>query len=301
VVDLVASLTARGVSGVTDMRDTGSETDRTVLVSAASGPVVLKLSDSAHMQAALLQAVAASDPAVPVPRVLPDGDGSAVSATDAGDLFVMTTVPGIPLEDVELWPALVDDLADVQAALVTALATVPAASAQVPGENDWSIEAVTRHEHLVDDVADERHRAAMHDTVAHYRDALANLSNVLVADGRVSGVIDFGDAVEAPRVLDVAVTACYLAIALGSFDHPFVERYTARMARTLALSPAEESVVLPLAACRLVQAVVLARDTARREPDRADYVLRYDRAAVALLDAPGVRPARPVHLTSEGA
>ncbi|MBF4582816.1 phosphotransferase [Curtobacterium sp. VKM Ac-2865] len=316
MVDLVAHLRTRGVSGVTGMRDTGSETDRTVLVDAASGPVVLKLSDSAHMQAALLQAVAASDPTVPVPRVLPDGDGSAVSATDAGDLFVMTTVPGIPLEDVELWPALVDDLADVQAALVTALSAVPSASAQVPGENDWSIEAVTRHEHLVDDVADERHRAGMHDTVAHYRDALApvladlprqvlhadaNLSNVLVADGRVSGVIDFGDAVEAPRVLDVAVTACYLAIALGSFDHPLVERYTARIASALALSPAEESVVLPLAACRLVQAVVLARDTARREPDRADYVLRYDRAAVALLDAPNARPARPVHLTSEGA
>jgi Ser/Thr protein kinase RdoA (MazF antagonist) len=316
VVDLVAHLAARGVVGVRGTRDTGSETDRTVLVDAGPGPVVLKVSASARMQAALLEAVAAADPTLPVPRVLPDVDGSVVTATDAGDLFVMTALPGTPLEDVDLWPSIVDDLADVQAALVTALHGVDAAAALVPVDNDWSIETVARHEPLVDELADPRHRAAMHDAVDHYRAVLApelaamprqvlhadaNLSNVLVSDGRVSGVIDFGDAVEAPRVLDVAVTTCYLAVALGSFAHPLVERYTARIAAALALSAAESALVRPLAACRLVQAVVLARDTARRDPVRADYVLRYDRAAVALLDAvgDGLVPSAPT--TSKGA
>jgi Ser/Thr protein kinase RdoA (MazF antagonist) len=316
VSDLHPHLTARGVSGVRGLRDTGSETDRTVLVAAASGPVVLKLSSTSRMQAALLEDVAANDPTLPVPRVLHDADGTAVTPTDAGDLFVMTALDGVPLEDVDLWPSLVDDLADVQAALVTALRDTDAAAAHVPTENDWSIETVERHERLVDTVADDRHRAAMHAAVATYRTDLgpalatmprqvlhadANLSNVLVADGRVSGVIDFGDAVEAPRVLDVAVTACYLAIALGDFAHPLVTRYTDRIATALDLSAVEQALVLPLAACRLVQAVVLARDTARREPARADYVLRYDRAAVELLDRTGALPAAPVHLISKGA
>lgn len=314
--DLLPHLTARGVTGVTALRDTGSETDRTVIVAAASGPVVLKLSSSSRMQAALLEAVAASDPSLPVPRVLHASDGSAVTPTDAGDLFVMTALEGVPLEDVDLWPSLVDDLADVQAALVTSLRDADASAAHVPTANDWSIETIERHEQLVDSVADVRHRAAMHGAVATYRSDLgpalatmprqvlhadANLSNVLVADGRVSGVIDFGDAVEAPRVLDVAVTACYLAIALGDFAHPLVARYTDRIATALDLSAAEQALVLPLAACRLVQAVVLARDTARREPARAAYVLRYDRAAVELLDRTGALPSVPVHLTSKGA
>lgn len=299
MVDLVAHLADRGVHGVTSTRDTGSESDRTVLVDAASGPVVLKLSASARMQAALLEAVALVDPGLPVPRVLPDGDGSAVTPTDEGDLFVMTALPGTPLEDVEPWPALIDDLADVQAALVTALRRVDAAAAHVPAGNEWSIESVGQQGHLVDEHTDEPHRPAVHDALDHFRAVLApelatmprqvlhadaNLSNVLVADGRVSGVIDFGDAIEAPRVLDVAVTTCYLAIATGSFDHPLVERYTTRIGARLDLSPAERRLVRPLATCRLVQAVVLARDTARRDPARADYVLRYDRGAVALLD-----------------
>lgn len=316
MVDLVAQLTARGVVGVRGTRATGSETDRTVLVDADTGPVVLKLSDDARMQASLLEAVAAVDPSLPVPRVLPDVDGSIVTGTDAGDLFVMTALPGTPLEDVDLWPAIVDDLADVQAALLTALHEVDAAAALVPADNDWSIETVARHEPLVDELADDRHRAAMHDAVDHYRAVLApelatmprqvlhadaNLSNVLVTDGRVSGVIDFGDAVEAPRVLDVAVTTCYLAVALGSFDHPLVERYRARIAAALALTPVESALVRPLAACRLVQAVVLARDTARRDPHRSDYVLRYDRAAVALLDAVGDALVPSAPTTSKGA
>ncbi|WFR65801.1 phosphotransferase [Curtobacterium flaccumfaciens] len=314
--DLLPHLTARGVTGVTALRDTGSETDRTILVAAASGPVVLKLSSSSRMQAALLEAVAASDPSLPVPRVLHASDCSAVTPTDAGDLFVMTALEGVPLEDVDLWPSLVDDLADVQAALVTALRDADARAAHVPTANDWSIETIERHEPLVDSVADVRHRAAMHAAVATYRSDLgpalatmprqvlhadANLSNVLVADGRISGVIDFGDAVEAPRVLDVAVTVCYLAIALGDFAHPLVVRYTDRIATALDLTAAEQALVLPLAACRLVQAVVLARDTARREPARAAYVLRYDRAAVELLDRTGALPSVPVHLTSKGA
>lgn len=318
--DLSAHLVTRGVQGVRGMRDTGSETDRTVLVDADTGPVVLKLSPSSRMQAALLDVVAATAPTLPVPRVLHDADGTAVTPTDDGDLFVMTRLDGVPLEDVELWPALVDDLADVQAGLVDALRWTDAATVRVPTTNDWSIEAVVRHERLIDEVADERHRTAMHAAVAVFRDDLevvlttlprqvlhadANLSNVFVTDGRISGVIDFGDAVEAPRVLDVAVTACYLAIALGSFEHALLGRYLERMTSAAGLTAVERALVLPLAACRLVMAVVLARDTARREPSRADYVLRYDRAAVDLLDTTlrttGTLPHPSTPLLTKGA
>lgn len=314
--DLLAHLTARGVTGVDALRDTGSETDRTVLVDAASGPVVLKVSETSHMQAALLEVVATTAPTLPVPRVLRRGDGAVVTPTDAGDVFVMTALGGAPLEDVALSPQLVEDLADVQGALVDALRWADARSTHVPTSNDWSIEAVTRHERLIDDVADERHRNALHGAVDVFRADLApalaqmprqvlhadaNLSNVLVTDGRVSGVIDFGDAIAAPRVLDVAVTACYLAIALGSFEHPLLHRYLDRVGSALALDATETELVLPLAACRLVTAVVVARDTARRAPSRADYVLRYDRPAVALLDATATLPRPTTALLTKGA
>lgn len=314
--DLLLHLTDRGVTDVRALRDTGSETDRTVLVDAGSGPVVLKVSETSRMQAVLLEVVAATAPTLPVPRVLRTATGDGVTATDDGDVFVMTALEGVPLEDVELWPTLVDDLADVQAGLVDALRWTDAGAASVPATNDWSIEAATDHEPLVDAVADERHRAAMHGALDVYRAELApalatmprqvlhadaNLSNVLVADGHVSGVIDFGDAIVAPRVLDVAVTACYLAVALGSFDHPMLHRYLDRVGTALHLDTTEAALVLPLAACRLVVAVVLARDTAKRHPDRADYVLRYDRAAVALLDATAALPTPSNPLLTKGA
>jgi Ser/Thr protein kinase RdoA (MazF antagonist) len=316
VSDLVQHLSARGVTDVRAMRDTGSETDRTVLVDAATGPVVLKVSGTARMQAALLEVVATTAPALPIPRVLHVASGNAVTPTDDGDVFVMTALEGVPLEDVDLWPALVEDLADVQAALVGALRWTDARAAAVPTSNDWSIEAVTAHEDLIDRVADVRHRVAMHAAVDVYRSELApvlaamprqvlhadaNLSNVLVADGHVSGVIDFGDAIEAPRVLDVAVTACYLAIALGSFEHPLLERYLDRIGTALGLDATETGVVLPLAACRLVSAVVLARETARLHPERDEYVLRYDRAAVALLDATATLPRPTTSTLTKGA
>ncbi|MDQ1136247.1 4-aminobutyrate aminotransferase-like enzyme/Ser/Thr protein kinase RdoA (MazF antagonist) [Microbacterium sp. SORGH_AS 1204] len=300
VDDLSVDLVDRGVSGIRSISATPSEADRTLLVRADSGDVVVKEfpadSTAARMQVELLNAVAAGAPALPVPRVIADArTGSDLDAT--GTVFVSTLLAGRPLEDATVTESLVDEIADAQALLLSALAAVDAGSAGVPPTNEWAIDAIRRHRALfathLD--ADELRRA---EQVFHAYTAIEpavaalprqvlhadfNLSNLLVTDGSLTGIIDFGDAIEAPRVFDVAVTCAYLAMHLGSLTHPLVERYLDRIAGAAELGTAELALVPTLALCRVVIVLALGRETATRWPDRAAYQRRYDSLAARVL------------------
>ncbi|WP_159500601.1 phosphotransferase [Microbacterium sp. 18062] len=289
------------VRGITEVRDTASEADRTTLVFARSGDVVLKSfpdgSDAAHMQVALLAAAARAATPLPVPALLID-ERTGSPLDPAGTTFVATLRPGIPLEDAELTASLVDAIAAAQAALLDALRGVDASAARVPDTNDWSLDAVLRHAPLVDVHLDAELSRIAHLVISDYRDRVSpilagmprqvlhadfNLSNLLVTDGALTGIIDFGDAVRAPRVFDVAVTAAYLSMRLSATDHPLVERYLARMTGRCALDDAELAVLPTLMLCRVVMALVLGRETAQSSPERAAYQLRYDALATRLL------------------
>ena len=303
-----------GVRGVTSITPTASEIDRTLLVTAASGDVVLKISPdgsgTARMQTALLQAVAVGAPALPVPRVLIDERTGAALDVD-GTTFVSTMLPGCPLEEIPLTGSLIDQIAEAQAALLAALAPVDPADAAVPVTNEWAIDAIERHQPLFASHLDAAQRQAAERILDAYREtkpqlatfpaqvlhADLNLSNVLVADGELSGIVDFGDAVVAPRVFDIAVTVAYLSLHLGSTAHPLVRRYIERIDAAMDLDPAESAVLTTLALCRVVIVLVLGRETARRWPERASYQMRYDALAERVLAADH---AQPTDRTSPG-
>lgn len=297
-----AELAHRGVVDISAVHATASENDTTVLVTSGSGDVVLKMSpdgsSAARMQSALLGAVADRAPELPVPRVLVD-DRTGTALDPRGTSFVSTLLPGTPLEDVAVTEELVDTIAVAQAVLLTALEPVDAGAAHVPDTNDWSLDAVGSLAPIVNEYLEQPLRDVALDVISRYRTRIEpelaalptqvlhadfNLSNLLVQDGALTGIIDFGDAVRAPRIFDVAVTAAYLAMHVGAIDHPLVERYVARIRRLTSLTDAEIALLRTLILCRAVLVLGRGRETASRHPDRAAYQLRYDALAARVLE-----------------
>ncbi|MGW7291885.1 phosphotransferase [Streptomyces xiamenensis] len=290
-----------GMYEVLAVTPTASEADRTWLVSTRQGDLVVKRSPrgstAPRTQAGLL-ALAARHPGLPLPLLLTSAvTGTALSAD--GTAYVTTRCPGRPLEAATVTDGLVSALARHQGALMDALADADADALGVPGVNAWSLDAVPDYAPLVDTHAPAGTAGFLRAVIDDYRTTVAparaqlpvqvihadlNLSNVLVSDdGRVTGIIDFGDAVLAPRVYDVAVTACYLALAHGALDHPVVRTYLDRAAIRCRLGAGEIPLLRTLVLCRLVIVILLSRESARRSPDRAGYVLRYDHLAERLL------------------
>jgi Ser/Thr protein kinase RdoA (MazF antagonist) len=97
----------------------------------------------------------------------------------------------------------------------------------------------------------------------------ANPENILIgADGDVSGFIDFGDALKAPRIIEVATAASYLRTAGDNplkFIAAFVEGYHQRN----PLSAAEFDLLFDLIRTRLSMTLIILywRLTARDEDD----------------------------------
>lgn len=293
-----------GVTDIDDITLTASELDRTWIVRAGNTRLVVKESPSgstaAVMQAHLLEHLSRTAPALPTPRVLSAPVGGVVHPTSRGTAFVTTWCPGRPLEDVAITPALVDALADAQVALIGALDGIDPGRSHVPDVNDWSPLALPAYTALIDRHAAPRHRTLLRDVVRRHLDDAApacarlprhvvhadfNLSNILATDDTITGIIDFGDALYAPLVVDIAITACYLALAAGSVDHRLVGRYVHRATTALSLPPGQTELVRPLLLARLAIVVLLSREIADRRPERGTYVLRYDSHAERVLDA----------------
>lgn len=300
----LAVLTRHGAGEPRSVRTTDAEHDLLVLVETPTGGAVLKQtppgSSSAAMQAGLLQHVAQRDPGLPVPRLMRTAEGGALTESAHGTAFVSTMLPGTPLEQLEIDASIVDALVGLQRRMLLALEDADAELLRVPARNAWSIESLLDAEPLIAvhasgplaglarSVMDE-HRVTVAPALAvlprQVLHADFNLSNLLAADGGISGIIDFGDAIHAPRILDVAVTAAYLALGLGDIAHPLVHRYLRGAREAIALSEAELVLVPGLIRARVVLVLLLGRENARRDPERAAYALRFDRQAERLAAA----------------
>ena len=82
--------------------------------------------------------------------------------------------------------------------------------------------------------------------------------NVLIADGVVSGIIDFGDVVYTARVVDLSLALCYFGES---------EEFVAGFERTVRLSPEEHAVIPMLIAARYAQRILINASLQRGNPD----------------------------------
>jgi len=141
--------------------------------------------------------------------------------------------------------------------------------------------------------ADERMWPILEHYVSHLQPRLSGLRaqvihndandyNVVVADGAVTGIIDFGDMLHAPLICEVAIAAAYAL--MGNEDVLAALRALVRgYHRVLPLLDDELALLLPLIQTRLAVSVVNSTIRCAAEPDN-EYLRVSEAPACALLE-----------------
>jgi Ser/Thr protein kinase RdoA (MazF antagonist) len=243
-----------------------------------------------------------SAPGIPVPRIVRTLKGER-RATVAGRaehaVCLMTWLEGESLRDTPATPALFESLGSSLAHLDRALSDfVHAASHR---DMLWDVSKAHRLRVLLPAVSDAT-TARLADTLldqfetrilpglaslpSQVLHADFNLDNVLVRpppESAVCGVIDFGDALCAPRVCDLAIASAY-HLSAGSNPLAHVRRLVTAYHNSLELEEAELRRLPGLIGARLVSSVLITSHMASLHPENRDYLLIDTRAAAAKLE-----------------
>ncbi|NMO04420.1 phosphotransferase [Gordonia sp. TBRC 11910] len=231
---------------------------------------------------------------VSAPRLITTVDGEPHARLDDGRAIRMTSFsPGVKIR-----------MAKSQNLfrLGAAIADLDAALADLdPGDYGqdlaWDLQQPERACRLLDDLpqldsdgtlsgaferfdADVAPRLAMLPSQLVHNDA--NPDNILV-DGDRFEFIDFGDAVVAPRVVDLAVAASYFVGAPSALDgDPVLGAATDVLVgyhRRTPLNDNEIGLLHELLIARVVTAITIASWNAEQSPGNRDYLLRHTGAA----------------------
>lgn len=320
-LDLVHALLSReyGIEGkISQLGGQG----RNILVEASDGRrFVLKVSgdtetetedDQAHdadVEHAAVEHLVQASVNVSLPRLVRTRAGAVGGGFGAPDGSVvrgrlLTFVPGSAWEDGPTpGTALLGDLGRKLGAVDRALETFSHPAAHRPHE--WDLTGAHQHRSRVVHIPSPEHRrlaewmfhmwaaGALPRLAALPRSFIhgdANDENVLVEDGRVAGLIDFGDALQNPTVCDLAI-----ALAYSMQNQPDPLAAGAEVVRgyhaVRPLSRAEVEVLFPLVCGRLAVTVSVAADRRRRDPDHPTWFVSEDKAWRLIEQLAKVEPA----------
>ena len=278
-----------------------SERDQNVRIDTEAGSYVLKVANAAEpaetleLQHAVLRHLERSAPGLPVPSVRASITGALVVVFGDHLARCVTHLPGVLLADVERTDALETDLGRCIGRLSVGLRGFGHPAAHRP-DFLWNLDTAQRCTAWLDDIADaddralvagafERHRARVVPVVDHLRGAVvhhdANDRNVLVHDGMISGIIDFGDMVFARQVNELAVALAYALLGVPDIvatSRRIIGAYTAEM----PLEPDELRVLFDLVATRLAMSIAISSHRSRDFPDN-EYLNISRAPALALL------------------
>lgn len=290
-----------------EVSDLRSERDRNFLALAEDGRrLVIKVSNSGDdpdqlaMENAAMQHVEVVDPDLPIPRVLTSLDGRSVVTVAAADgrthlLRVMTVMPGDVADLTALPGWFAAGFGSVSARLTRALQGFghPAAYRRL----DWDPRIVTTLRPYADSLPDERRRAPMHRLLDRFEglDAATRelpgfvlhgdvtLSNVLLMDGGITGVIDFGDMHHTARVAELAIS---LTSLLRESDDVWGDagRFLDGYQRVLPLEPAEVALIGELVLARSAASVLISAWRAPLYPDNEEYLTSLVAGSWRILD-----------------
>lgn len=279
----------------------GGERDRNFRVTTTAGhDCLLKFTHPAEretvtdFQVSALLRLAERDPTLPIPRVVHarDGDPAPVHILADGRssrVRLSSYLTGTPLAGRVPSRPFCHRLGQWLARLDEALADFdhPVAGQIMP----WDLQRAEQWLPQTESLEDPRAREAVRRPLRHFAEQLRprldrlprqpihndlNGHNVLFAENdvdRPAGIIDFGDMLFAPRIVDLAVAAAYRmndpadplagALALIGGYH-----------RQSPLEPEERELLPGLIQTRLAMAITISTHRARAEPTNADYLLR---------------------------
>ena len=292
-----------------------------VLTTDSGERFVLKISSESDEHEALvaqnlaMEEVARREPALRVPRVCRTVDGEEIATLEtAGSktpqlVRLLAFVPGTPLAELERHtPSLLRQVGSFMARLDAALEgfSHPGAQRKIQWDLTHAVETVARHlEHIQG--AEERallHRfllqfdAEVTPNIDKLRPGVihndANDYNVLLDDVEaneptVSGIIDFGDMVEARTVFDLAVAAAYASLSKPD-PVEAAAHVIAGYHEVGALIDAEIDALFALIAGRLCLSVAISAYQKQRDPDNAYLTISEEAAWATLKQLAGVDP-----------
>lgn len=251
-----------------------TERDDTFHVSTADAEFVLKIShpgDDPHvigMQSAAMRH--ALDAGLPVPEIVPSTDGSTHPVEHGRVLRLLTWIPGDLLSsrwtyDDGVVPVNPELFGETLATLTSALASFehPAAHRTFA----WDLRAIGELRDLLDLAPTPAVAEALDEVEAALPEYEALPSQVVHGDlhpgnlvvskrGELTGILDFGDTMHAPRVLDLAIALAYLAPREGDAASA-VAPYIAGWERVIPLTDEERALLPVIVGGRLVQRILL--------------------------------------------
>ncbi|MDG0795572.1 phosphotransferase [Pectobacterium punjabense] len=249
--------------------------------------------DVSDFQTSLLLHLASHAPELPVPRIRLTKNGRAETGVEIGGellrVRLVSYLAGVPQHLVSSSTALMPQLGSTLAQLDNALHrfTHLAANRSLL----WDISRADQVRPYLDFVSEPQqyqHLQRIFDRYdSHVAPELATLRrqvihndlnphNVLVSRSsptRVTGIIDFGDAVFAPLICEVATALAYqVGEGQDLLEHvlPFVAAYHQHM----PLTPEEIALLPDLIATRMALTLTIAQWRASRYPDNREYLLR---------------------------
>jgi len=276
-----------------------SDRDQNFRLDADDGEhYVLKISNSSEQlrfidfQNCALLHISKQDPTFPSPRVIPTRDGQlhCDARHDGKTHFVrvLSWLDGLVLDDVKSEPALVEQLGGLLARLGLALKDF-----EHPGSNPpsaWDMKRAANLQDLLVYVEDPGLRQLAAQTLERFisqvkqvLDTLRtqviyndmNLGNVLMDKDQpdhISGLIDFGDMIKSPLIIDLAVAAAY---QLGADDDPLAGALP-MIAGYHAVRPLQEMemrLLTDLIRTRLVTSLVIGSYRSSLFPENREYLL----------------------------
>ena len=220
------------------------------------------------------------------PRVVPTlrGSSSGQLSSDGNShrLRVMTWINGEQLEKSHIDAALAERFGRALAELDVALQGY-----SHPGESPallWDLHRVTELRDLLDAIGDSAVKVRVTKAIDDYENHVApelptlrtqvihsdaNPENVLVAGTRL-GFIDFGDAIKAPLVFDVAIAASYMRVFDGD-PTMLIESFVRGYHAVLPLHAIENRLLFDLIRARLTTTITLLYWRLRTRPENDPY------------------------------
>jgi 4-aminobutyrate aminotransferase-like enzyme/Ser/Thr protein kinase RdoA (MazF antagonist) len=258
-----------------------SERDQNFLVETPDGhKLMFKIMNAAEplsaieFQTSLLRHLEICDPGLNVPRILLTVNGQDFALIDGASgqhaVRLVSYLPGRPLAEEVKTPEILHGLGRLLGQLDRALA-----SFGHPGAHrsfDWEIRTTPSSRERLHAVTDSEQRRLVEKALdvydargapvlKHLRCGVihndANDWNVLVAEERVNGLIDFGDAVHSPIVAELAV-ACTYAMLDEVNPIEALARIVAGYHAEYPLQDAEFAVILDLIMARLAISVTMS-------------------------------------------
>ena len=292
-----------------------SDKDQNFRLDADDGKqYVLKISNYAEklqfidFQNCALLHISKQDPTFPSPRVIPTLEGQLhCSARCDGKTHyvrVLSWLDGLVLDDMKLEPGLVNRLGKLLARLGLVLKDF-----EHPGSNPpsaWDMKRAASLQDLLVYVEDPKLRQlvekALDQFITRVKPVLdtlrtqviyndMNLGNVLMdkeQPDRISGLIDFGDLVKSPLIIDLAIAAAY---QLGEGDDPLADALP-MIAGYHAIRPLQETeihLLTDLIRTRLITSLLIGSYRSNLFPENKEYILiSHDPAKRALIGLDGL-------------